>query len=346
MARRKIHAWLLRRWYGDRPIGWFIPLAGIFAAITTMRRWCYRHGIFHIVELQVPVIMIGNISVGGTGKTPFVIWLAQALQKQGCRPGIITRGYSGRSKHWPILVTPESDPLKVGDEAVLLATRAQVPVCAGHDRVQAARYLLQQTHVDVIVSDDGLQHYRLGRDLSVIMLDGQRYLGNGWRLPAGPLRESAARLGEADLVICKSDPASDANLPLGALAMHLSLQDAVSIPDGARRPLAGFAGRPLHALAAIGHPQQFFDTLRKHGLQVDGWAFPDHAALSQTDLTFDDDVPVLMTEKDAIKCRGLQLPHHWYVPATVEINQQDAARILDKVWQKLKAKGVMPTITH
>lgn len=339
MARRNIHAWLLRRWYGSRPIGLFIPLAGLFAGLTALRRWCFRCGIFKVIKLPVPVIVIGNITVGGTGKTPFVIWLTQVLQKQGYRPGIITRGYGGRSEHWPVLATAQTDPAMAGDEAVLLATRTQLPVCAGPDRVQAAHYLLQQTSVNVIVSDDGLQHYRLGRDLSVIMLDGKRSLGNGWRLPAGPLRESAVRLGEVDLVICKMEIVTDSVWPAGALAMHLSLKDAVRIPDGARRPLAEFAGRPVHALAGIGNPQQFFDALGRYGLLVDGRALPDHAELSQADLTFNDAAPVMMTEKDAIKCRGLHLPHHWYVPARMEFNQQDAARILDKVRQELNAKG-------
>jgi len=342
MVRRKIYAWLLRRWYGSRPIGLFIPLAGLFAVLTAVRRWCYRYGIFYVVELPVPVIVVGNITVGGTGKTPFVIWLTLSLQKQGFRPGIIARGYGGRSKHWPLLVRSETDPVMAGDEAVLLATRTQVPVCAGPDRVQAAHYLLQQTTVNVIVSDDGLQHYRLGRDLSVIMLDGRRYLGNGWRLPAGPLRESAARLEEADIVICKTDTTTDTVSPERALAMHMPLQDAISITDGLRRPLAEFSSRPVHALAGIGHPQQFFDTLGRHGLHVDGRAFPDHAELSQADLTFSDDAPVLMTEKDAIKCRGMHLLHHWYVPVTAEFNEQDAAHILNTIRRMLMAKGVLP----
>ncbi len=340
MVRGQFHAWLLRRWYGNGPIYVFIPLAGLFAGLTALRRGCYRHGLLSVVRLPVPVIVVGNISVGGTGKTPFVIWLAQALRQQGYRPGIITRGYGGQSQRWPLLVTTQTDPLMAGDEAVLLAQRTGVPVSAGPDRVQAAEYLLQQTNANVIVSDDGLQHYRLGRDLSVIMLDGQRHLGNGWRLPAGPLREPASRMDEADVVIGKTDSPSEAVLPAGALAMHLSLWDAVSILDGARRPLAGFAGRPVHALAGIGHPQQFFEALRKHGLQVDGRAMPDHAALAPADLAFDDDAPVLMTEKDAIKCRGMQLPHHWCVPASADFSQQDAVGILDKVRQMLMARGV------
>ncbi len=346
MARRKIHAWLLRRWYGQRPIWFFIPLAGMFAALTAVRRWCYRHGILRVVELPIPIIVVGNITVGGTGKTPFVIWLAQALQKHGYRPGIITRGYGGQSKQWPLAVTPQTDPTLAGDEAVLLAQRTQVPVMAGPNRVQAAQNLLKENPVNVIISDDGLQHYRLARALSVILLDGRRCLGNGWRLPAGPLRESAARLKEADFVICKMDSAVHAALPAGALALRLSLEHAVKISDGSSLPLTEFAGRQVHAVAGIGHPQQFFDALGKYGLRVDGRALPDHAELSEADLTFGDDTPVLMTEKDAVKCRDLRLPRHWYVPASVEFAEEDAARILNSVRRQLMSQGVTPMNKH
>jgi len=346
MARRKIHAWLLRRWYGQRPIWFFIPLVGVFAALTALRRWCYRHGILPVVELPVPVIVVGNITIGGTGKTPFVIWLTQALQKQGYRPGIITRGYGGQSKQWPLAVTPQTDPMLAGDEAVLLAQRTQVPVMAGPDRTQAAQNLLKENPVNVIISDDGLQHYRLARTLSVILLDGRRCLGNGWRLPAGPLRESTARLKEADFVICKMDSTMNAALPAGALALRLSLEHAVNISDGSSRPLAEFAGRQVHAVAGIGHPQQFFEALGKYGLRVDGRALPDHAELSEADLTFDDEAPVLMTEKDAVKCRSLHLPRHWYVPANVEFAEEDAARILKSVRQQLMSQGVTPMNKH
>ncbi len=318
-----------------------IPLAFLFSAISGMRRWCYRHGIFHAVKLPVPVIVVGNITVGGSGKTPFVIWLTLALRNMGLHPGVITRGYGGKSTHWPLLVTPQTDPLLSGDEAVLLAERTLAPVSAAPDRVQAARYLLQQGNVNVIVSDDGLQHYRLGRDLSVIMLDSERLLGNGWRLPAGPLRESKDRLQDANLVICKTAHGKVTAPPMNtALVMHLSLEEAVNITDDRRLPLADFAGQSVHALAAIGYPRQFFDTLECYGLQVDRHAFPDHAHLSQNQLTFADNLPVLMTEKDAIKYRGLKLPNHWYVPVIAEFSENNAAHIESTIRRLLKSKEV------
>lgn len=337
----KIHAWLLRRWYGDRPVGILIPLAFLFSALAAVRRWCYRLGFFRVVKFPVPVIVIGNITVGGSGKTPFVIWLTRVLQNMGYLPGIITRGYGGKSTQWPLLVTPQTDPFLSGDEAVLLAEHTLAPVSAAPDRVQAARYLLQQGNVNVIVSDDGLQHYSLGRDLTVIMLDGERLLGNGWRLPAGPLRESKHRLQDADLVICKMIPGETTTPPFNtALVMHLSLEEAVNITDDRRLSLADFAGQRVHAFAAIGNPRQFFKTLSNYGLQVDWHAFPDHAHLSEAQLTFADNLPVLMTEKDAIKYRGLKLPNHWYVPAIAEFSEINAAHIESTIRQILKSKEV------
>ena len=340
MLPAKFNAWLMRRWYGDGPIGFLIPLAGLFVLVSGVRRWCYRHGILRVAKLPVPVIVVGNIAVGGSGKTPFAIWLAQALTHLGYHPGIITRGYGGKSTHWPLLITSQTDPHMAGDEAVLLASRTRVPVCAAPDRVKAAHCLLRHSNVDVIISDDGLQHYRLGRDVSVILLGGAGWQGNGWRLPAGPLRESKQHLREADLVICKSvtDP-GPASPEASAFPMRLTLEDAVNLMDESRLPLVKFAGQRVHAVAGIGQPQQFFASLAHRGLQVDGHALPDHAPLSGSDLNFADGLPVLMTEKDAIKCRGRRLPNCWYVPATAEFTGQDADRILTTIRQRLKRAG-------
>ena len=224
MARRKFHEWLLRQWYSNRPIWFFIPLAWLFIWLMALRRWCYRHGVLKAVTLPIPVIVVGNITAGGTGKTPFVMWLVQSLQAQGYHPGIITRGYGGKSEHWPLLVTSATNPTLAGDEAVLLARHTHVPEMAGPDRINAARRLLEKFPVNVIVSDDGLQHYRLARVIDIIMLDGKRGFGNFWRLPAGPLRESTARLNDVDFVICKTNTAAAASMPAGAIVMRLMLK--------------------------------------------------------------------------------------------------------------------------
>lgn len=343
MSRGRFRHWLVRQWYGNRPVWPFIPLAWLFTCVSAIRRWCYRHGLLKTVTLPVPVIVVGNITVGGTGKTPFVMWLVQALRAQGYLPGIITRGYGGKSDHWPLHVTPDTDPALAGDEAVLLARHTRLPVMAGTDRIKAARQLLEKFPVQVIVSDDGLQHYRLGRTMTVIMLDGQRGSGNGWRLPAGPLRESTQRLDVADFVIRKIAVGDDgASISEAVINMTLSFGNAINLLDCSSRPLLEFASRPVHALAGIGNPGQFFAALERQGLQVDRRSLPDHARLSAADLVFADDAPVLMTEKDAIKCRGLHLPNHWYVTATAQLSEENAARVLRGVRQKLRAAGVEP----
>ncbi|MHB8424121.1 MAG: tetraacyldisaccharide 4'-kinase [Gammaproteobacteria bacterium] len=342
MSRNRLRAWLLRRWYGGEPVWFFIPLAALFIGLTAIRRWCYRHGIFTVVTLSAPVIVVGNITVGGTGKTPFVVWLAQALQAQGYQPGIIARGHAGKSERWPLLVTSATDPMLAGDEAVLLARRTHLPVMVGPDRVTAARRLLEKFPVNVIISDDGLQHYHMARLIDIIMLDGKRWFGNLWRLPAGPLRESAGRLNEADFVICKTDSATMASMPAGTVVMRLSLGSVIRLGDGRSVPLAEFSGRRVHGVAGIGHPEQFFAALRNQGLLVDGRVLPDHAHLSEADLLFDDSLPVLMTEKDAVKCRSFELPLHWYVEATARFAEDDATRILRFVRKRLLAAGVEP----
>ncbi|MGH8400562.1 MAG: tetraacyldisaccharide 4'-kinase [Gammaproteobacteria bacterium] len=332
---RWLHDRLLRRWYGNGPVWILIPFTWVFVALTTLRRSLYRIGALLPGTLPVPVIVIGNLTVGGSGKTPCTLWLSQALSEAGHRPGIITRGYGGKSGYWPRKVTPESDPREVGDEAVLLARRSGLPVAAGPDRIAAAMRLIEEEDVDLILSDDGLQHYRLPRDVEVIMLDGTRSLGNGWRLPAGPLRESAGRLRDAEFVVIKAGDAVPAVAPDQALLMHLELAEAISLSTGERRPLTDFSGQRVHAVAGIADPGQFFAALTAHGLQVDGRALPDHAMLGPRDLAFGNQLPVLMTEKDAVKCRGMTLESYWYVPAVARFSETDKIRFLSALNQRL-----------
>lgn len=342
MTDTSLHRWLLHRWYGLQPIGLLIPFSWLFVLLSTLRRACYARGIFRTVRLPVPVIVVGNITVGGTGKTPLVIWLIQVLRAQGFRPGIVTRGYGGQSPRWPLRVTPTTGVNVAGDEALLLARATGVPVMAGPDRVAAARKLLGECAVDVIVSDDGLQHYRLGRDLQMVTLDGERGLGNGWRLPAGPLRESAERLRQADVVVCKGRQPDGVELPADTPVMRMTLVEAVSLRDGTRQALANFRGRSVHALAGIGNPEQFFALLTAAGIQVEAHAMPDHVKLSERDVTFGDHQPVLMTEKDAVKCESLHLPDHWYVPALAEFSLEHAAAISQALRACLHPAGTPP----
>jgi tetraacyldisaccharide 4'-kinase len=323
-------AWLLRRWYSPYPVWFLIPLAWLFWLLSSLRRSAYALGITPVATLPVPVIVVGNITVGGTGKTPFVIWLAQELRKRGHRPGIVTRGYGGRVDA-PRRAESDSGPDMVGDEALLLARHSGAPVAVGRDRVAAAKLLPRD--VDVILSDDGLQHYRLARQHEIVLLDGSRGLGNGWLLPAGPLRETVARL-QGPQVVIKMTPDGGFTWP-DAARMRLKADTAVNMKDGKRRPLSSFSAQRVHAIAAIGNPRQFFATLEAAGLHVDGRALPDHATPAADDLEFGDDLPVFMTEKDTVKCVGLALARHWYLEVAPEFDTTDAARILDGVERAL-----------
>jgi tetraacyldisaccharide 4'-kinase len=257
----------------------------------------------------VPVVVVGNLTVGGTGKTPLVAWIARFLRERGWRPAVIARGYRGAARRWPQPVGPGSDPRLVGDEPVLLARQLGGTVVAGPDRPAAARMALARGTCDVILSDDGLQALALARDVEVAVLDGERRLGNGRCLPAGPLRERPGRLATVDLVVTRGEAGP------GELAMHYRPGNPRNLADDQREvPIASLADRPLHAVAGIGNPQAFFGQLRALGLSPIEHPFPDHHRFSAKDLAFADDLPVLMTEKDAVKCRGLAQGDAWYLP--------------------------------
>ncbi|PWK92949.1 tetraacyldisaccharide 4'-kinase [Fulvimonas soli] len=302
---------LASAWYGDaRPPWWTRPLAALYGGVAACRRRLYGSGLLRSECLPVPVLVVGNLTAGGTGKTPLTIALAEALRERGRRPGVVSRGYGGR-RRGPLLLGDEPDPAEVGDEPCLIRA-AGVPVAVGRDRPAAAR-LLAEAGCDVVIADDGLQHYRLARDVEICVVDGARRFGNGRLLPAGPLREPLARLRTVDFVVCNGAAME------GAATMRLEGAEAVALAGGARRPLADFAGRAVHAVAAIGNPQRFFDALRARGIEVIGHAFPDHHAFAPADLAFGDDRPVLMTDKDAVKCRRFAQPHWWRVPVRAEL---------------------------
>ncbi len=291
-----------------------LPFSLLFGAAVGARRLAYGLRLRRQTRFRVPVLVVGNITVGGTGKTPLVIWLAHHLRGKGWRPGIVSRGYGGRARHWPQQVRPDSDPMVVGDEAVLLARRTGCPMCVAPDRVAAVRALLQHTDCDIVLSDDGLQHLPLGRDLEIAVVDGRRGLGNGWLLPAGPLREPASRLRRVDLVV------SNGFWREGVPVMEVAAARIVPLREGAGgvHALSEAAGRRVHAVAGIGHPERFFELLRRHGLEVVPHPFPDHHRFQARDLRFESDLPVLMTEKDAVKCRRFAGKNHWVVEIDVK----------------------------
>lgn len=324
-------SWVNRIWYGSRyPPWWAVPASLLFGAVTALRRGLYRRGWLRSRRLSRPVIVVGNLSVGGTGKTPLVCWLAQRLLGLGFSTGIVTRGHGG-SERAPQIIDAQADPALFGDEPVMLARRTGRPVAVGRDRPAAAQLLIE-AGCDLIISDDGLQHYALARDVEIAVIDGDRRFGNGWVLPAGPLREPKARLKSVDAVVMNGGR----GLLPGALAMTLDGEAAISLANGESRPLSSFAGL-VHAVAGIGNPERFFNMLRAHGVQVSGRALDDHAVPTRELLSFDDAAPVLMTEKDAVKCALLADARHYYVPVTAQFESGDEAALMAVLERALRA---------
>lgn len=339
MARRDDN-WLERLWYsGSRWCLLLTPFTLLFAAATAMRRSCYRRGWLATHTLRVPVVVVGNVTVGGTGKTPVTIWLARQLRERGFTPGIVSRGYGGVVGDTPMQANANSDPEIVGDEPIMLATRSRCPVVVHPDRIAAARELTAMG-VDVIIADDGLQHYRLGRDFEIAVVDGARAFGNGRLLPAGPLREAPSRLERVDRVLLQQAsrdaewPASLAALPPQTNGFHLVAHDLVSVDGNETADFAAFRRRKVHAVAATGNPERFFTMLERRGLDIERHAFPDHAMLGEEDIAYDDDAVIVMTEKDAVKCRGFATGRHWYVPVDVDMHDVEW---LGELQQRLEA---------
>jgi len=303
-------------WYGDHPFSYFVvPVSWLYRLIITIRRLAFAAGIFPISHLSVPVIVVGNITVGGTGKTPLVIWLANFLKSQGYFPGIISRGYGGMASSWPQQVCPDSDPAMVGDEPVMIARRTGCPLAVSPKRVSAAEDLIDKQQCNVIISDDGLQHLALGRDIEIAVVDSELRYGNERCLPAGPLREPLSRLNNVDLIVSNGKPAQ------GEFAMSLKTKGLLPVQgDGRYMTLEEFRGKTVHAIAGIGNPARFFRLLRHHDIKVLEHPFPDHYVYSREDISFDDDYPIVMTEKDAVKCSQIGCEKHWYLQVDVELN--------------------------
>jgi len=318
---------LSRIWYSGNPAAWLLwPLTLIFCIIVWIRRRYYAVAGVH--AQPVPVIVIGNISVGGTGKTPLVVWVVEWLAGRGFHPGVVSRGYGGEHRAGPLVVTRESDPATCGDEPVLIATRTGCPVVVDADRVEAARVLVEHFECDVLVSDDGLQHYRLDRDLEVVVVDGARRFGNGFCLPAGPLREPMSRLESADIVLINGEPRP------GEFRLSLAGDLAVNLRNPERHvSIDAFGGRRVVAVAGIGRPARFFHYLRARGLDVEERPFPDHYRYSPDDLAAMGKGTVLMTEKDAVKVRGFARPDDWYVPVTAHPDEA-LSRLLDETMDR------------
>jgi tetraacyldisaccharide 4'-kinase len=317
-------------WYRIRPVhAVLIPLSLLFATLVAARRKAYALGWLKRERMPVPVIVVGNISVGGTGKTPVVLWLVDALRAHGYHPGVVTRGYGGTERLQE--VRADSDPAQAGDEALLLAQRAAVPVFAAANRTDAARALLAaHPHCDVIVSDDGLQHYALARNIELAVVDSERQFGNGWLLPAGPLREPIARLKSVHAVVVNGEGELP-DIPAPRYCMRLTGSVFRNLCDGRQADATQFMDRPLHAIAAIGHPARFFSHLEQLKLRFRPHPFPDHFPFSADDLAFTGEDSVLMTQKDAVKCAAFAKPGWWYLPVDADIDPALTQMILAKL---------------
>lgn len=327
---------LERGWY--RRSFWLYllwPAALVFGVLVRLRRVLLSRSAAK--EPGPPVVVVGNINIGGTGKTPFVIRLVQKLQKAGFTPGVISRGYGSDAPRYPLVVDSGSSLDEAGDEALVIIRNCACPMVIAADRPAALRTLLETADVDVVISDDGLQHYALHRDMEIVIVDGQRMFGNGMLLPAGPLREPVSRLKTVDHVVVNGEPISRAGLPESAVSMKLEPLFLINLLSGERKPFRGAPfniGTRIHAISGIGNPQRFFDLLQQLPFHVETHAFPDHHRFTSEDfeaLVMPDNETIVMTEKDAVKCVEFARPNFWYVSVAVKLPAEFEALLLEQI---------------
>lgn len=341
-------------WFQQHAAKWLLvplllPLSFLFWLLSLLRRLAFRLGLKETVTLSKPVIVVGNIGVGGNGKTPMVIYLIQLLRSMGASPGVISRGYGGKAPYYPYLLSDESTADLAGDEPILIYQRCNVPVVVGADRIASGQLLIEQG-CDIIISDDGLQHYRLARDLELTIVDGKRLFGNGLLLPAGPLREGTWRLATSDLVIyngtkkplnkvgvnTNTSASTDVSeYAKQSLNMRLSATDVCHIQTGEKQNIQDFLIHNLiiNAIAGIGDPQRFFNTLASLQFSVEAQqGYVDHHHFTLDDFSqFSDNIALLMTEKDAVKCHGFAQANWWYLPVDAQFSEQEETIIKDKI---------------
>ena len=337
-----MYKWLHRIWYEGGSLYWLLlPLSGVYWLLISLRRALYRLGVLRRFRADVPVIVVGNITAGGTGKTPVTIWLARELRERGFVPGVVSRGYGGSRSGTSMRVDAASDPAVVGDEPVLIARRTGCPVVVDTNRARAAGMLVAEG-VNVVIADDGLQHYRLERTYEICVIDGARGLGNRRLLPAGPLRETIDRLCEVDQVLINGSLEGDrgalTTVEQNAIEFQLAATEVSRLNGSLTRPIERFADTTVHAVAAIGNPRRFFDMLRAHGMQVIEHAFRDHARLGRRELEYGDDFEVLMTEKDAVKIDAATSDKYWTVPVELVIEPVVAGPWIEQVVSRLRSE--------
>ncbi|WP_431222942.1 tetraacyldisaccharide 4'-kinase [Serratia sp. L9] len=309
-----------------------LPLSWLYGLVSGLIRLSYRYGLRKSWRAPVPVVIVGNLTAGGNGKTPMVIWLVEQLHQRGYRVGVVSRGYGGKSAVYPLVLNAQTTTQQAGDEPVLIYQRTGAPVAISPKRAEAVQALLQQGELDVVITDDGLQHYALQRDFELVVIDGVRRFGNGWWLPAGPMRERAARLKTVDACVANGGVAQP-----GEIAMKLQARDAVNMANGERRPAAELPH--VIAMAGIGHPPRFFATLEKLGVEAElEVAFADHQEYSHPQLAAltKQGQTLLMTEKDAVKCRAFAQPNWWYLPVDAVLPTDQAEQLLQGIEKLLK----------
>ncbi|HCJ27966.1 MAG TPA: tetraacyldisaccharide 4'-kinase [Pseudomonas sp.] len=307
---------LQRAWYEGHPaLTLLAPLEALYRRVVIARRNKFVSGAAGCYRAPVPVVVVGNITVGGTGKTPLILWLIEHCRRRGLKVGVVSRGYGATPPSHPWRVMPAHSAVEAGDEPLLIAQRTGVPVMIDPDRSRAVRELLEQEPLDLILSDDGLQHYRLARDLELVLIDAARGLGNRRCLPAGPLREPLKRLESVDAVLFNGALADNSS----GFAFALQPSRLIELASGQAWPLDHFPpGQPLHAVAGIGNPQRFFTTLEALHWRPIPHPFADHARYSLEQLSFSPELPLVMTEKDAVKCRAFALPGWCYLQVQAE----------------------------
>lgn len=316
---------IARIWSGESPL-WLLllPLSWLYGLVSGLIRLSYKVGLKRAWRAPVPVVVVGNLTAGGNGKTPVVIWLVEQLTQRGIRVGVVSRGYGGKAERYPLLLTGQTTTAQAGDEPVLIFQRTGATVAVSPVRSEAVQALLSQTDVQMVITDDGLQHYALARDKEIVVIDGVRRFGNGWWLPAGPMRERASRLKSVDAVIVNGGSAQAGEIP-----MQLRPGLAVNLLTGERRDVAELPN--LVAMAGIGHPPRFFSTLEACGARLlNTVPLADHQALSQAQVAgfTAPGQTLIMTEKDAVKCRAFARDNWWYLPVDAELQGEQPERLL------------------
>lgn len=308
--------WINRVWYGRSLISWLLfPLSALFWLIISIRKWIYLFIPGFQKQFSVPIIVVGNITVGGTGKTPMVIAICEDLKNFGYKPGVVSRGYGSKVTN-PVSLQVFHNPDEVGDEPIIIARRAQVPVVVCAKRKSAIDKLIQEHQCNVIICDDGLQDYRFLHDIEIAMVDGDRKFGNERLLPAGPLREKINRLSKCDFIVATAKALPE----LSGDCMEFQVQPLVNLVDPTKQEsIEIFKGKTVHAIAGIANPMRFFELLRKHDVIVIEHAYPDHAKYQPEKLLFTDKFPVLLTEKDAVKCTNFNIENAWYLPVIAQL---------------------------